>query len=64
MNAFQLCVNCNAAAGYPHSEDCPRPKYRGDPDPGSPNWEAFRDQVYLDVHEEIGEGTVDLGCGD
>lgn len=34
---MQWCVNCNAQAGYPHSDDCPRPKYFGDPDPYSPN---------------------------
>jgi hypothetical protein len=34
---FQICVNCNAQAGYLHADDCPRPKFRGEPDPGSPN---------------------------
>lgn len=34
---LQVCVNCNRGTpGYPHPADCPRPKYRGEPDEDSP----------------------------
>jgi hypothetical protein len=29
---MNLCVNCGTTPGYPHKEDCLRPKFSGVPD--------------------------------
>ena len=62
---FQMCVNCNRQAGYPHKAGCPMPKYFGEPDPGSPNAHRI-EPPYLCDHCEpriiCGRWTHAPGC--